>query len=161
MKVKDSLFLEDLLIKIFNLVKIMVKIALIGCTSKKQDYPCKAIEMYTKSNYFNLKLDYCKKINVDNIFILSAKYGLLEPETIIEPYDLHLGKTSKDYRIKWSQNVLNDLKEKTNLENDEFIILAGNDYMKYLIEHIPNNYNPVKGLGIGKQLKFFKEFECD
>lgn len=86
---------------------------------------------------------------------------MLEPETIIEPYDLHLGKTSKDYRIKWSQNVLNDLKEKTNLENDEFIILAGNDYMKYLIEHIPNNYNPVKGLGIGKQLKFFKEFECD
>ena len=53
------------------------------------------------------------------------------------------------------------LKEKTDLENDEFIILAGNDYMKYLIEHILNTYNPVKGLGIGQQMKFFKEFECD
>ena len=136
----------------------MTKIALIGCTSKKQDYECPAIEMYTKSNYFNLKLDYCRKINVDKIYILSAKYGLLEPETIIKPYDLHLGKTSKDYRLNWSENVLKNLKGKTDLENDEFIILAGNDYMKYLLKHIPNNFNPVKGLGIGQQMKFFKEF---
>lgn len=136
----------------------MTKIALIGCTSRKQDYKCPAIEMYTKSNYFNLKLDYCKKINVDKIYILSAKYGLLEPEEIIEPYNVHLKETSKDYRLTWSENVLKDLKDKTDLESDEFIILAGNDYMKYLLEHIPNHYNPVKGLGIGQQMKFFKEF---
>lgn len=139
----------------------MVKIALIGCTSRKQDYACPAIEMYTKSNYFNLKLDYCKKINIDKIFILSAKYGLLEPDTIIQPYNLHLKSTSKDYRLNWSENVLKDLKQKTDIENDEFIILAGNDYMKYLLEYIPNHNNPVKGLGIGQQMKFFKEFECD
>ena len=139
----------------------MSKIALIGCTARKQDFSCPAIEMYTKSNYFNLKLDYCKKIDVDKIFILSAKYGLLEPEAIIEPYNLHLKETSKEYKLNWSKEVLKDLKEKTDLENDEFIILAGNDYMKYLIEHIPKNYNPVKGLGIGQQMKFFKEFECD
>ena len=136
----------------------MTKIALIGCTSKKQDYECPAIEMYTKSNYFNLKLDYCRKINVDKIYILSAKYGLLEPETIIKPYNIHLKETSKDYRLTWSENVLKDLKDKTDLESDEFIILAGNDYMKYLLKHIPNNFNPVKGLGIGQQMKFFKEF---
>ena len=137
----------------------MSKIALIGCTARKQDFSCPAIEMYTKSNYFNLKLDYCKKIDVDKIFILSAKYGLLEPEAIIEPYNLHLKETSKEYKLNWSKEVLKDLKEKTDLENDEFIILAGNDYMKYLIEHILNTYNPVKGLGIGQQMKFFKEFE--
>lgn len=39
----------------------MSKIALIGCTARKQDYACPAVEMYKKSNYFNLKLDYCKK----------------------------------------------------------------------------------------------------
>lgn len=32
----------------------MSKIALIGCTSRKKDYPCPTIEMYIKSNYFNL-----------------------------------------------------------------------------------------------------------
>ena len=137
---------------------IMTKIALIGCTSRKQDYSCPAIEMYTKSNYFNLKLDYCNKINVDEIFILSAKYGLLEPDIIIEPYTIHLKETSREYKLKWSKYVLKDLKEKTDLKNDEFIILAGADYMKYLIGHIPNNYNPVKGLGIGQQMKFFKNF---
>ena len=141
--------------------KIVKKIALIGCTARKQNYKCSALEMYTKSNYFNLKLDYCEKINVDKIFILSAKYGLLEPEDIIEPYNIHLKNTSKEYRINWSKNVLNDLKQKTNLKKDEFIILISNDYMKYLIEYIPNHYNPVKGLRIGKQMKFFKEFKCD
>ena len=44
--------------------------------------------MHTKSLLFRYKLCYCKKIGVDNIFILSAKYHLLEPETIIEDYDL-------------------------------------------------------------------------
>lgn len=136
----------------------MSKIALIGCTARKQDFACSAIEMYTKSNYFNLRLDYCRKIGVDQIFILSAKYGLLEPDAIIQPYNLHLKETSKEYKLNWSKEVLKDLKEKTDLENDEFIILAGNDYMNYLIDYIPNHYNPVKGLGIGKQMKFFKEF---
>ena len=139
----------------------MAKIALIGCTSRKKHYKCPALEMYAKSNYFNLKLDYCQKIGVDKIYILSAKYGLLEPNEIIEPYNIHLKNTSNDYKHNWSNNVLNELKEKTDLKKDEFIILAGNNYVKYLLEHIPNHFNPVKGLGIGQQMKYFKEFKSD
>lgn len=133
----------------------MKKIALIGCTSKKQDHSCSAIEMYTKSNYFNLKLKYCEKIDVDEIFILSAKYGLLKSDEMIDPYDLNLKNTNVEYKIKWSKNVLHDLKENCDIKNDNFIILAGNNYTQYLLKHLNNYYNPVTGLGIGKQLNYF------
>ena len=139
----------------------MTKIALIGCTSKKQDVPCAAIEMYSKSSYFNKKLEYCKKINVDKIFILSAKYGLLDSDALIEPYNFNLKSATKDYKIEWNNKVLEDLKNKTNLEKDEFIILAGNEYVKDLLEFIPKHYNPVKGLGIGYQSFYFQNFKSE
>ena len=134
----------------------MVKIALISCTKSKQGYTCPAIEMYTKSPLFRYKLCYCKKIGVDKIFILSAKYHLLEPETIIEDYDLTLNNFNNEEKIKWSKIVLKDLKNKTDLKNDEFILLAGKNYVNYLLDYLPNNFNPVEGLGLGKQLGFFK-----
>ena len=139
----------------------MSKIALIGCTSKKQDHTCPAIEMYSKSSYFNKKLKYCKNANIDIIFILSAKYGLLDPDTIIEPYNVFLKNQTKDYKLEWNKRVLEDLRNKTNMEKDEFIILAGNEYVKDLLEFIPNHYNPVKGLGIGYQSFYFQNFKSE
>ncbi len=139
----------------------MKKIALIGCTSDKLDGPCPAIEIYTKSSYFNSKLKYCEKINVDEIFILSAKYGFLKPDEIIEYYDETLKGKPKDHKIKWTNKVLNDLKENCDIENDKFVILAGNDYTKYLLEHLNNYYNPVKGLGIGSQHNYFNTVSKD
>lgn len=73
----------------------MTKIALIGCTSRKKDHTCPAIEMYTESDYFNKKLEYCEKIGVEKIFILSAKYGLLDADEVIETYDLNLNKQKR------------------------------------------------------------------
>ena len=139
----------------------MTKIALIGCTSKKQDYSCSAIDMYSKSSYFKKKIRYCKKINVDKIFILSAKYGFLDSDTQIEPYNFNLKNADKNYKKNWNEKVLENLKNKTNLEEDEFIILAGNEYVKDLLEFIPNHYNPVKGLGIGYQSFFFKNYKAE
>lgn len=139
----------------------MKKIALIGCTSEKLDSPCRAIEMYTKSSYFKSKLKYCEKIKVDEIFILSAKYGFLKPDTIIEYYDETLNGKPKDHKIKWTNKVLDDLKENCDIKNDQFVILAGNDYTKYLLEHLNNYYNPVKGLGIGSQHNYFNTVSKD
>lgn len=136
----------------------MVKIALISCTKSKLGYTCPAIEMYTKSPLFRFKLCYCKKTDVDKIFILSAKYHLLEPDTIIDDYDLTLNNFNEEEKINWSEIVLDDLKNKTDLKNDEFILLAGKNYVNHLVDYLPNNFNPVEGLGLGKQLGFFKKF---
>lgn len=135
----------------------MVRVGLIGCTSSKLETPCRAVDMFSASVYFNLRLEYCKKNNIDKIFILSSKYGLLELDDVIEPYDCYLKTMSKEYRSEWDEKVLNQLKSKTDIINDEFVLLAGVPYVENLCKHLKHTYNPVEGLGIGRQLKYFKE----
>ena len=75
-------------------------------------------------------LQYAQSLQPDKIFILSAKYGLLDLNEEIEPYNETLNKKS-DKEIKlWAKNVLERLKQEADLEKDEFIFLAGEKYRK-------------------------------
>jgi hypothetical protein len=134
----------------------MEKIILISCASKKLENKAKAKDIYS-SPLFKLNIRYALSLKPDKIFILSAKYGLLDLEQEIEPYNLTLNNL-KDPQIKnWATRVLEELEKKADLKQDEFIFLAGEKYRKYLTPQIINYKIPLKGLGIGKQLKFLKE----
>ena len=64
-----------------------MQVAFIGCTKRKKGYPCPAYEMYSMSALFRKAYAYCND-HYDRVYILSAKYGLVEPKAIIEPYDI-------------------------------------------------------------------------
>jgi len=134
----------------------MVKIVLISCVSKKQAHKSKAKDLYI-SPLFKYNLKFAKSFSPDKIFILSAKYGLLDLDKEIGPYNQTLNKMSQAEIKDWSKQILSDLRKEANLEKDEFIFLAGERYRKYLLPEIKNYKLPLKGLGIGKQLKFLKE----
>ena len=134
----------------------MARIVLISCVSKKLNYRAKAGELYT-SPLFKMGLSYACSLNPDKIYILSAKYGLLDLETEIEPYEVTLNKMPDREIRKWAEKVVEDLKKTANLKSDEFIFLAGDRYRKYIAAHLAKYSVPMKGLGIGKQLKFLKE----
>lgn len=100
---------------------------------------------------------YAKKLNADKIFILSAKYGLLEENDMIEPYNETLNN-KKNSEIKiWSQKVIAQLSLKTDLQSDDFFFLAGEKYRRYLVGEIEHVSIPLEGMSIGKQLSFYKE----
>ncbi len=42
-------------------------------------------------------------------------------------------------------------------KTDEFVFLAGERYRKYLLPLLKNVSVPLQGMGIGKQLAFYKE----
>lgn len=64
----------------------------------------------------------------------------------------------KSNEIKeWVSIVINQLQKVADLNKDEFIFLAGNNYRKYLIPYIRNYKIPMHGLGIGKQLNWLNE----
>lgn len=63
----------------------MKEITLIQCVDTKLDEAAPAKELYD-SNYFNLMQDYAESRDVP-YRILSAKHGLVYPETVLEPYD--------------------------------------------------------------------------
>lgn len=134
----------------------MRKIILISCVSKKIDYKTKAKSLYM-GPLFRYHLRYAYSLKPHKIFILSAKYGLIDLNEEIEPYNKTLNKMTKIERKHWSEKVLNQLNKKVDLKEDEIIFLAGNNYREYLIPFIKNYKIPLKGLGIGKQLKYLKE----
>lgn len=132
------------------------KIVLISCVSKKLPYRAKARDLYV-STLFKLNLKYANSLNPDEIYVLSAKHGLLELEREIEPYEQTLNNMRTTEIRAWANNVLQQLRSVASLEEAEFIFLAGDKYRKYLLSHIKNAVVPLEGLRIGEQLQRLKE----
>lgn len=134
----------------------MAKIVLISCVSKKLNHKATAKDLYI-SPYFKYNFKYARSLQPDKIFILSAKYGLLSLENEIEPYEKTLNNMSSKDINEWANSVINQLQKVSDLDKDEFVFLAGNNYRKFLLPHITHYKIPMEGLGIGKQLKWLKE----
>ena len=128
-----------------------MKIALISCSKMKRDHSCTAAELYSPSHLFSLSYAYAQKV-ADKVFILSAKYGLVEEEDVISPYNLTLNHFSKQMRKEWGQKVLKQLKEKCILDEDAFIILTGKNYYEELLPHLTHNTIPLGNLSLGQRL---------
>lgn len=141
-----------------------MKIVLISCVSKKEAIgegevlPAK--DLYT-SSLFKKAWNYAQKLCPDRIYILSAKYKLLSPEEPIGYYNETLLKYPVKKQKEWAENVLLQLKnDGCDLKDDEFILLAGKTYYKFLLGNngIKNYELPYKGLkGIGFILNFLTE----
>ena len=129
----------------------MKKIILISCVSQKRAYRSRAKDLYI-SALFKKNLAYARRLNPDAIYILSAKYGLLELGSEIEPYNLTLNIMSAGEIRNWADKVLQQLSQVTNLNDDHFIFLAGMKYRKYLLPNLRSYEIPFEGLTIGRQL---------
>lgn len=131
----------------------MRKIILISCVSQKLPYKASARHLYV-SPLFKKNLAYAQSLDPDSIYVLSAKYGLVDLDQEIEPYDLTLNNMTA-YQIKiWAAHVLIQLSKKADLGQDHFIFLAGQKYRKYLLPKLHSYEIPLEGLPIGKQLQF-------
>jgi hypothetical protein len=91
-------------------------------------------------------------------FILSAKHGLLAPNTLIEPYEETLKTLSRRAKRAWSSRVLEQLKANlSDLRGMHFEIYAGMDYFDYglregLLEAGATVAVPWEGLGLGQRM---------
>lgn len=144
------------------------KIILIACVSKKGNKKAKAKDLYI-SQLFKSSLAFANRQNPDKIFILSPLHHLLDIDIEIEPYNVTLSNVPKakrkpglqiltaEEKINWGQKVVQQLSQETDLPNDEFVILAGQEYIKPIIDSIGHFTNPLKGLRQGERVKFLNE----
>ena len=135
----------------------MAKTVLISCVSKKLDHEAEAQDLYT-STLFRLNLAYARKLEPDNILILSAKYGLLELHERVQPYDLTLNDMPASEVRAWAGMVLRQLAARSDTANDHYVLLAGARYRRYLTPHLRHFEVPLEGLRIGEQLSQLKEW---
>lgn len=120
----------------------MRRIALIGCSKKKLGKNCpnkkfKANDIYLGNNFKKALNEGIEYFNCKNDFyILSDKYELLSKNDKISYYDVCLRDFSIYEKKKWASNVLQELKNKFNLVDTEFVIFASDIYCKYIKNHI-------------------------
>lgn len=132
-------------------------IALVACVSKKMNTSMPARKLYC-SDWFIKASRYAEQV-AEEWYILSARYGLISPDQVINPYNETLNKMPVKQRRAWAQNVIADLR-KVILPGTRMIILAGSSYRKYLLVPIQQMdckvEIPMEGLRIGEQLSWLK-----
>ena len=130
---------------------------LVSCVSRKQDRPVAAQDLYT-SDWFLKAREYVKRTGAE-WFILSAEHGLVNPDSVISPYERTLNTMGIRERRAWGSKVLDQLQSKlTGVER--VVMLAGARYREFLIDSIRARGMavdvPLEGMRIGEQLRWFK-----
>ena len=135
-------------------------IVFIGCGKKKASITCEAKNMY-KGNYFLTCLKYARTLtNEDNIYILSAKYGVLKLNDIINPYNLTLNNATKEQYKEWIIKVLKQFKQLNICRSTKVTFLCGKNYYKELLSYFKPIYvyTPLEMYkGMGYQISFMKK----
>ena len=106
---------------------------LIGCVKSKRSSSSPAKDLYN-SRLWRCRRAYAEQIGVP-WYILSAKYGLLAPETTIAPYDRTLNAFPAAECRVWSARVMDELTAKVSgLRGKVVEIHAGKRYVAYGLE---------------------------
>src|SRR5690606_4368286 len=117
-----------------------------------------ARDLYT-SALFRKARAYAER-NADAWYILSAKYGLVDPNRVIEPYDVTLNRMGIGERRAWAAKVRFEL-EQIVQPGDTVVMLAGAHYREGLMGALRRRgvqvQVPMEGLKIGEQLQWLSQ----
>ena len=108
-----------------------MRVGLIGCGAAKVEQAAPAAELYTGPFYRLCRQWMTKPGRVDEWGILSAKYGLVLPETVIEPYDLALKHLHYRELCRWREQVHEQLMRQWGAQVI-YMVLAGDRYCSAL-----------------------------
>lgn len=139
----------------------MNKVVLVACVAAKQNVSAKAKDLYI-SDLFSKARSYAERHSTaGRWYILSAKYGLTEPDSLLTPYNLTLKPMRKAEREQWAGQVSQAVRRLTDPHHDIIVFLAGKDYREPLATLLSQQgYQieiPMQGLRIGQQLHWLGE----
>jgi hypothetical protein len=128
---------------------------LISCVSKKRTKPAQALDLYV-SEWFRRARAYVE-ITGYPWFILSAKYGFVHPDEVIEPYEKKLSTMSVAERKHWAEKLQAQM-DKHLPAADRIVVIAGQRYRELLMSYLRLRARevevPLEGLRIGEQLSW-------
>lgn len=125
-------------------------VGLISCGKSKLAHAAPARELYTGA-LFKKARAYVER-HCDEWAILSAKHGLVDPQAMIDPYELRL-PSSRKARQGWAKRVNAQVRERW--PDARIIVLAGKDYRCAFEGELALPIEvPMVGLGLGEQLSW-------
>ena len=133
-------------------------LCLVSCVSMKRPVSARARDLYV-SPWFQ-KARSCVEAMGCPWFILSAKYGLVDPNSMIDPYNQRLKTMPVNRRRAWARGVIEDLAPRLAGVNS-VAILAGSAYREFVEPELRGRgltvYVPMEGMGIGRQLSWLTD----
>lgn len=128
-------------------------VCLVSCVAVKRPGTHPARDLYA-SPLFVKSRTFAEKCS-SRWYILSAKYGLVEPDRKIAGYDQTLKTMHRSERQLWADHVLKALRERLN-PKESIVILAGNAYTENIVPELEKWGHPLDlplhGLSIGRRL---------
>jgi len=132
------------------------RLYLVSCVSKKHPAPTPANQFYI-SPWFKAVRRYVEA-REGPWFVLSARYGLVAPTQILEPYDETLNKMRIADRRAWASRVMTQM-EQFMPSARTVVLFAGLCYREFLTDYLKERSTvevPMLGLTIGRQLQWLK-----
>lgn len=130
------------------------RVVLVGCSRTKAPGPAPAAELF-RGPLFQRAREYALRSG-DPWFVLSAKFGLLDPAEHIAPYDVYLADRPPSYRTAWGAWVVAQLSERMPLAGLTVEVHAGEAYCAPLREPLraagARVAEPLAGLRQGERL---------
>jgi hypothetical protein len=128
-------------------------VALVSCVKSKQEYACAARDLYI-SPRFRLSRSIAEN-HADHWFVLSARYGLVDPNDVISPYEQTLKTAKMTARREWAQKVYEAICDRVPTDST-ILLLAGFDYAGQLVPLLRHRghrvVQPLEGLTQGRGL---------
>jgi len=135
----------------------MKTIVLLMCGKNKLSQKAKAEVLYT-SPRFQKSIEYAKTLtDYSNIYVLSAKHGLLGLQQEIGPYDKSIYKMSSEEKKSWTDMVIKSLSSISNLKEDKYIFLTDDDYNKELLPFLSNIELPLRNIPQEEHITFYSD----
>jgi hypothetical protein len=133
-------------------------VILVGCVKTKLSVATPAADLYV-SALFGKRRSYAETTGKP-WYILSALNGLVRPDTLLEPYDMHLASQPVAYRREWGKRVIHDLESDLgSLAGILLEIHAGAAYVdpleSVLHAHGASVLTPFRGLTQGEHLAWY------
>jgi hypothetical protein len=151
----------------------VVKLIIVGCGKEKRQHECAAKDLYT-GQLFRFSRTYAETFG-DGWLIASAKYGLVPPSRLIEPYDRTIDQLKPDElrqfqgwcQVDLSRYFHDVLRVPLTLGRwhwmPEIVFLAGERYINaicdgtFLANYPDKISKPLEGMGIGDRLRWLKQ----
>ncbi len=129
-------------------------VGLVVCSRIKADRARPARELYV-SPLFRAARAYAER-HYAQWLILSARHGVVEPDTVVDPYDLSLRRLSARERELWGNRVAVELTDRFPA-GTVLWFHAGVLYRDAIASVVPHQVRcPVASLGIGQQLAWYR-----
>ena len=137
-------------------------LGLVGCSKTKAAEPRPAAELYASPLFL---YSYRAAVRTcDRVVILSALHGVVQPDEVIEPYNLHVGQLGGAALAAWRDKVRQQLAAvlRPHPRPHRLVFFAGRLYELAMPEiEGAEELSPLRGLFIGQRIRACEAMQAD